>query len=457
LHAASLIQQQQFRFDFKQVQQLQSKTAKPISLIVTPTGVTKPGSSETWSKFDSQSCADYHVWLQPEGRNIDSYLSHYFRCKDASPHNTSAIILLRKGVKHSFSQQFKHMRLLREYPVGTCVFTDDTHTVRTALTTPLQAWYDAPMLLRTGQLTGEKYELITTGTANCLDFNGAISGVKGRIKIDTGASHNFISSLFVSKAALAVTPCARTVALADGKQVQVVGTCSARLKLGKYADVVHFYVLKLSTDYDAILGEQWLTQRSAVIDFGAGTLALKSSGGTRTLSATSSATMDPTVGGGEHSTPLDINKLTLSALQLKRAVRKGAQLFYAIVKQVEDPTTSTPASNAAELKSTDGLVPQTQLDDLLTRFDNVFAEMPGGRVERPGLQDMTIELEPGKAPPVGVTYRLSQPEYLECERAIKEGLEKVSLSRPLHRLVRQCCSSARRAPQHCACVAIIVH
>eukprot|EP00775_Hariotina_reticulata_P002258 gene2258-2570_t len=43
---------------------------------------------------------------------------------------------------------------------------------------------------------------------------------------------------------------------------------------------------------------------------------------------------------------------------------------------------------------------------------------------RPGLPDMTINLEPGAKPPVGVIYRLSHPEYLLCQQMIKEGLEK---------------------------------
>jgi hypothetical protein len=69
---------------------------------------------------------------------------------------------------------------------------------------------------------------------------------------------------------------------------------------------------------------------------------------------------------------------------------------------------------------------------------------------------MTIELLPGKAPPVGVTYRLSRPEYEECERQIKAALEKewceVSSS-PFGAPIL----FVKKRTAHCECVAITAH
>lgn len=101
-------------------------------------------------------------------------------------------------------------------------------------------------------------------------------------------------------------------------------------------------------------------------------------------------------------------------MQVQRAMRKGAQVFIAIVRKADDSATDQPPSTtagsaasqstaAATHSSTAGLVPKHKLDASLKRYDCVFMNLPGGRIERPSIQDMTIELESGKSPPVGVT------------------------------------------------------
>jgi hypothetical protein len=69
-------------------------------------------------------------------------------------------------------------------------------------------------------------------------------------------------------------------------------------------------------------------------------------------------------------------------------------------------------------------VPKHKLEAILKKYSNVFKELPGGYVQRPGIDDMSIDIEPGKSPPVGVTYRLSHAQYVQCEQMIKDGLQK---------------------------------
>jgi len=100
-------------------------------------------------------------------------------------------------------------------------------------------------------------------------------------------------------------------------------------------------------------------------------------------------------------------------------------MLLAIVKKVQiEDTQATRTSTPPQQPQAEGLVPEVRLKTILDKYSKVFEEMPGGNIERPGITPMTIELEPSKTPPVGITYRLSQPEYLECERLIKEGLQK---------------------------------
>ncbi len=231
----------------------------------------------------------------------------------------------------------QHIQLLREFPAGTCLQPDSSSKLSQPLQHTMQAWYDAPLQLQSGTLLSVTQDNAVTGINGCLEFSGAVSGNACRIKIDTGASHNFLSSTYASKAILAVTPCKRTVALADGMQVPIIGTCTARLKLGSICDIVSFYVLKLSHEYDVVLGAQWLKQRSAVLRFQEGTLTVRTRTGPTTIAA--DPIVSPDSGGGE-SVQSDISTIRLSALQMKRAARKGAELFLVMVKKV--PETGEP-------------------------------------------------------------------------------------------------------------------
>jgi len=120
--------------------------------------------------------------------------------------------------------------------------------------------------------------------------------------------------------------------------------------------------------------------------------------------------------------PHSVEALTLSALQLKRIARKGkhAGLFLVHLKKIEENETIEKQAQPA----VDGLMLQHKLDSILLEFKDVFEEMPGGVISRDGIPGMRIETEPVKEPPAGVQYRLSKPEYDECERIITEGMAK---------------------------------
>lgn len=196
--------QQHFQFNFRQVQQLQQRTGIPVSLIVSGEGGLQPAGMHLLGPVTPVSYACNHVWMQPAADQVDTVLYHYFQCKNTAPSSTSAVILLPKHLTHSFKSQFKHMQLLREYPPGTCVVTNSQGRFTAHLRGTLCAWFDAPLRVQTGQFCDE---LVVTGTHNCLEFTGAIPGSKSRLKVDTGASHDLLSSTFVAKTGLfAVTP-----------------------------------------------------------------------------------------------------------------------------------------------------------------------------------------------------------------------------------------------------------
>lgn len=413
-------------FDEHELNRLEILTDKCITLVASTQGAYT-GNNATLTPIANIDLAHNHsLILTSSVTELNECLQRYITCKNKAPATTSAIIIKPKRLtQHAFTELFRHMTLLREYPINTC------HIMGTPNSKAIQAWLDRPTELKAGKLIDSSSQLTLTGTQSCLDFIGTFAGQKGRIKVDTGASDSFISTDFVSKAKLATTPCNRAVALADGKTVQARATCCVRMQLEKHTDVVPLYVLQLGAEYDVILGVNWLRKHSVVLDFETNTLTIKN--GTRSFTAkppptTATDVLSP--GGGEL---LPIEKLTLSALQVKKAARKGKQMYLAYVTKLPASNDSNPANNTVTTTVTsspplqpraEGLLPEVKLKTILEKYKQVFEDMPGGNIKRPGITPMTIQLEPGKSPPVGITYRLSQPEYLECERLIKEGLEK---------------------------------
>ncbi len=408
--------------------QLESRTGKVFTLDACCDDDGSNRLVDSWccptQPFTQADCAGYHVWLAPPVRQLHSYIAHYLDCKRQHPATTSACILVPKWRKGKHAALLKGMRLLQEYPAGTpmCTAADGRQW---QAPWPFQVWYDAPAILHAGYVIHDSEEVVLEGTGgNPLMFDASISGHNARVKVDTGASHNFLSAALVEAANLAVTPCTDNIQLADGTLVQAVGVCKARVKLKSNTDVLPFYVLRLSAEYDALLGEAWLKASGAKLDFTAGTLTLRKGKKAVTVAAANKPATEP--GGGE------VQKPYLSALQVKRAVRKGAQLM--LLKLNFSPYPGPPDSTDAKVATAtvadqpsaavDGLMSKSTLDGILCKHKDVFAEIPPGLVQREGIPFMRIDLQPGKSPPVGVQYRLSKPEKEECEKQIKAALEK---------------------------------
>jgi len=272
----------------------------------------KKGSNRVaqyWCASDQQfmrsNCENHHTWIAPPVSQLPEYINHYLHRKQLSPATTSACILVPKLRRSNFKSLLKHMQLLQQYPAGTCLYiTPDGRDWHATCT--YQVYYDPPATLHaTYALHEDSDEIVLTGTAGSpLLFDSQISGSAGRIKVDTGASHNFLRANFVQAAGIAITPSTHNIELADGTLVQAVGTCKARVRIGRSNDILSFYVLNLSAEYDALLGEAWLKQRGATLDFATGCLILKKGTATLTVPSTSAQGRGRQSGGGSHALTL---------------------------------------------------------------------------------------------------------------------------------------------------------
>jgi hypothetical protein len=260
-------------------------------------------------------------------------------------------------------------------------------------------------------------------------FQGMISGESATFLLDSGASASFISKDLADELQLHVQPFNGAVRTADGHDAQVTGRCTVRVKLQQYRGEVTFYVCPLSSQFDAILGDDWLIKHNAQLDFATKRCVLRKPDGSRVVIVPDATAPAPTANGLH----------VLSALQFKRALRKGAEAFLVVVEEVvEDrppqgaeshsgrPDSRTPGSLNA-LKVSDvgtSAVDQKALERLLHRYRARFPDelpkfKPVGNMVR-----HTIPLEPGAKPPCRPMYRLSQPELEELRKQISELLMK---------------------------------
>jgi hypothetical protein len=102
----------------------------------------------------------------------------------------------------------------------------------------------------------------------------------------------------------------------------------------------------------------------------------------------------------------------ISALQLKREVRHGEELYLAIVRPSAEHVADTKV-----IQSGDASIIVNEFKDVFP--DDLPSELPPRRDV-----DHRIELEPGQQPPSRPTYRMSQPELDELNRQLTELMSK---------------------------------
>ena len=239
-------------------------------------------------------------------------------------------------------------------------------------------------------------------------FSAVVKGLSCVVLIDTGASHSFISSEFANKVNLVGSPPPYShVQVADGQPLKIHCQHSVPLTLGAFKETVTLLKVNLSKSFDIILGNDWLSQYSATIQYNPVKLSLVQ--GTRHISVL------PVKLKADVQPPPQLSPL-LSALQVKRAVRKGCIPFLVNVTPV---ISSDSATSTAHLPA--DLAHQALLQPILTTYADVFPPtLPGLPPVRQ--VDHTIPLIPGATPPNRPMFRLSPKEHQEVVDHIKSLL-----------------------------------
>ena len=236
-----------------------------------------------------------------------------------------------------------------------------------------------------------KYSISTSSfsSGNLFVIKGFIDNFQVSVLIDSGATHNFISSSLIDPSLLSSTP--HKVSLADGKSIKHLGSVDKYLILGDYKDSLKFEVIEIS--FDVILGQPWLAKLNPSIDWKNKSLKFEFNNKSYLLTATKD-TAFPVVN-------------VVSCSQLHKDVKDADEIFACFVQDAK-------LTNVADIHT----------HPLLSEYKDVFPDdLPN---ELPPIRgnEHRIELIDNSSPPFKPTYRLSYKEMDELKKQLTELTSK---------------------------------
>jgi hypothetical protein len=256
-----------------------------------------------------------------------------------------------------------------------------------------------------------------------MTFDGTANGANAVLTLDSAASDRFVSTSWLQRAGVAYNKGTGVpIALADGHTAASTGLVTLKLRVGALRDKVQCHVLDMP-GFDIILGDDWLRSRRVHMDFGTKS-AYVYKGKHRVVLRPQKG--DLKSGGGEapptHTDNDKPNKdpMLLSALQVKRLFRSSGRH---LLVQVTASTAERYRLAAMTQANADGLVPEANLQAILSEYKDVLEELPD---DLPPVRNIAhvIPLEAGARPVYKPLYRLTQAEKAEVERQVADLLRK---------------------------------
>ena len=240
-----------------------------------------------------------------------------------------------------------------------------------------------------------------------------ISGGKGTVFIDskslvdTGCGGMSLLSLkAANRLALKLTPCTQSFSMANGSVVTCQGQTDIRLKIQGHSFLVRAAVLDMNDSFDLVLGEHFLMEHSAVLDYNHQRITLQKGG--------SSCTLRTPRQKAQYTPAVETLKKPVSAAAVRRHINKGGQTYeFKIFSAVTNSSATAPAQAPSEHMA--------RADRVKAQYaDRFVEELPGNQM---GPQAPEIaQLEPDSRPVYTPAYRASPREIAEMEKQVYEGI-----------------------------------
>jgi hypothetical protein len=236
-------------------------------------------------------------------------------------------------------------------------------------------------------------------TGQLIKLSGLVNQYTAVIMVDSGSTSDFISYEYVKQHSLAVKEYkhSKCVWLADGQHHTVNSYVECELQIGELVECIQLGVIPL-VDYDVIVGSPWLKRHNPSIDWSTGIVRVSSQGRQCVLPLHT------------HSHVATIQMV--SAIQMKREVQKGEDMYLVLIQDAVEHTSDSKATISGDAAA------------IISEYKDVFPDELPSHLPPVREIDHRIELEPGQNPPSKPTYRMSQPEMDELKKQLVELLDK---------------------------------
>ncbi|CAL9120466.1 unnamed protein product, partial [Musa textilis] len=231
------------------------------------------------------------------------------------------------------------------------------------------------------------------GSSELMYVNIRLNGQTTRAMVDTGATHNFIADREAKRLGLILEKNPSRMKAVNSEAKRISGLAKGvSIKIGSWSGRTNMMAVPLD-DFQVILGMEFMHAAKLVPMPFLDSICLMGGDNPCVVSVTRRGTQDPQ---------------QLSALQLKKGVRKGELTFVAAMKleTLDGGARKEPAAVANVLKEFEDVMPP---------------ELPKTLPPRRGV-DHLIELEPGVKPPARPPYRMPPPELAELRKQLDELL-----------------------------------
>ena len=296
-----------------------------------------------------------HIWINAPFTALHEFLQHYVACKEASP-TTTACILVPGFMFPALRPLLKGMSIIKKYSKNTVIFDAPTKSGKrrtmTGVHWPVYVFSDAvamhyPLLVNSGQKCHPLHDAIVHQQCDAAQipvkvsdspltmlFEGQVERQDALVLLDSGASTNFVSKEVLDSCGLSLSPTCATLSLADGKTSPILGTTEVNLRIGGFHSRVTCFVTTLATEFDMIIGNTFLTEFRAVLNYYTSNCTLERHGKTYTLRPLSYSganfdspycahTIRTPVSPSAASARVPVENLLLNAAQCNRAIRQG--------------------------------------------------------------------------------------------------------------------------------------
>jgi RNase H-like domain found in reverse transcriptase/Reverse transcriptase (RNA-dependent DNA polymerase)/Integrase zinc binding domain/Chromo (CHRromatin Organisation MOdifier) domain/Aspartyl protease len=380
-------------------------------------------SSVTPFEFTRMELRDQVVYMQPSEFDLQPHLQHYLNQKQQHP-QLGALLVVPAMLTVKVPSELQHFQHVHTYKSGEYVF--ETPLGAKARTKQPYYVYMSRPASQSGVTVVAPDQMSTELLFNlpCTIAGGKSTvHIDSKSLIDTGCgTSSLLSKRAASRLALKLQPCTQTFALADGSLTECLGRATLRVKIQGHTFTVMALVVDMNDSFDLVLGQQWLVDHRAVIDFDRQTIALKKG----TVSCTLRTPRQKASYARSDSDPTTPKPIAATAVA--RHARKGGKVYefrvYSADPSVASPVPAAAVSKAADKPDGTAAPPsehQARIDQIKREFaDRFVTELPPDQAG-PQAPEMA-QTEPDSRPPFTPAYRASPRELAEMRKQTFEGI-----------------------------------